>query len=231
MNWQELLHWIEPAAAECQREAADLRVRYPRFSDEALVKKVISRARRRGLIAGAATGVASTPLTMLPAAVADAIAMLRIEAHMAGTVGALLDPASIQDEEHFRADLLAIVFPAAASQALRQVAIRTGDTLSKRLVRKYVTEDSSKLILRFAAKFLGVQVGEKAVVSKSIPLVGAGIGAAWNWMEVRVVAARALKYHREHSAESAAASASAHGALPPLPSKPPPLPALPHQKE
>jgi len=214
---------------ECRHEAADLRTRYPRRSDEALVKKVVARARRRGVVAGAATGVAASPLTMIPAAVADAMAMLRIEAHMAGTIGALLDRASLEDEDHFRADLLSIVFPAAASQALRQLAIQTGETLSKRLVRKYVTEDSSKLLLRFAAKFLGVQVGEKAVVSKSVPLVGAGIGAAWNWMEIRAVAARALKYHRDRSEGSPPTPAADVPRLPASPPKLPPLP-MPPQK-
>ncbi len=114
---------------------------------------------------------------------------------MAGVVAAIIDPAGLQNEESFRADVISVIFPAAASQALRQVAIKGGEGATKNLIRKYVTEDFLKSAFRFAAEFLGVELTQKAVISRSVPIVGAGIGAAWNWLEVRAVGARAIQYH------------------------------------
>ena len=46
-----------------------------------------------------------------------------------------------------------------------------------------------------AVKMLGIRLTEKAIAGKVVPLVGAGIGAAWNWVEVQAVGNRAVNYH------------------------------------
>ena len=42
-------------------------------------------------------------------------------------------------------------------------------------------------------------MAKKAVVSKTVPLVGAGIGAAWNWVELEAVGKRAVRYYMRRS--------------------------------
>src|SRR5918992_6364590 len=114
--FDDLLSWIVPDRERCRAEAEDLRAENPGTTPEQLARKAIASAKGWGVAAGGTTGAAANPLVMLPAAMADIAAMLRIEGQMAGTIAALLDPPSLLDERTFRADVLAVVFPGAVSQ-------------------------------------------------------------------------------------------------------------------
>jgi hypothetical protein len=132
---------------------------------------------------------------MLPAAVADMAAMLRLEGKLAGTIAALLDPDSLNDADTFRKEILRVVFPGAVSQALRKVGIRAGEEATKNLVRKLIGREAIKDLGERAAKMLGIRLTEKAIATKAVPIVGAGIGAAWNFVEIQAVGSRAVAYH------------------------------------
>ena len=208
--FDDLLAWVVPDREKCRLDAEELRATNPGATDEQLARKAIASAKNWGVAAGGTTGAAANPLIMLPAAMADIAAMLRIEGHMAGTIAAILDPISLQEEKTFQADVLAIVFPGAVSQALRQFGLRAGQRVTRNLIQKYVTENFLKDATRFAAKFMFIRVTKNAVVSKTVPLVGAGIGAAWNWLEVDTVGRRAIRYYQRR----------AIGPAVPMPSKP-----------
>ncbi len=197
--FNDLLSWVVPDRALCHDAANELRAQNPGSTPEQLARRVIASAKRWGLAAGGTTGAAANPLTMVPAAVADIAAMLRIEGQMAGTIAAVMDPGSMVDDKTFQADVLAIVFPGAVSQALRQIGLRAGQRITRTLLQKYLTENLVKDSARFAAKFLFIRVTRNAVVSKTIPLVGAGIGAAWNWLEVESVGKRAVRYYQRRA--------------------------------
>jgi hypothetical protein len=160
-----------------------------------VAQRAVKTSRAWAAAAGATTGLAASPITMLPAAVADMAAMLRIEGHMAGTIAALLDPASLDDEAAFRRDVMRVVFPGAVSQALRKVGVRVGENAAKSLIEKYASRALMKEVAEQAAKRLGVRLTRKAVATKAVPLVGAGIGAAWNWLEIQAIGSRAIHYH------------------------------------
>jgi hypothetical protein len=63
------------------------------------------------------------------------------------------------------------------------------------MVRRVMTREAGKEIGERAVKFLGIRLSEKAVATKTVPIVGAGIGAAWNWLEIQAVGHRAVDYH------------------------------------
>ena len=121
---------------------------------------------------------------------------------MAGTVAALIDPESLDDPAKFQADVLAIVFPGAVSQALRQLGVRWGQRITKQLIRRYLTQGLITSVTRFSSRYLFVHLTEKAIVSKTVPLVGAGIGAGWNWLEVKAVGKRAVSYYQNKGIRS-----------------------------
>jgi hypothetical protein len=208
--FDDLLGWVVPDREKCRLDAEELRSTHPGATDEQLARRAIASAKNWGVAAGGMTGASANPLIMLPAAMADIAAMLRIEGQMAGTIAALLDPASMVDEKTFQADVLAIVFPGAVSQALRQFGLRAGQRVTRNLIQKYVTENFLKDATRFAAKFMFIRVSRNAVVSKTVPLIGAGIGAAWNWVELDAVGKRAVRYYQRR----------AIGPAVPTPSKP-----------
>lgn len=197
--FDDLMKWVVPDREQCREAAQELIAQYPGATPEQLARKAIAAAKNWGIAAGSATGAAANPLIMFPAAVADIAAMLRIEGQMAGTIAALLDPPSLLDERTLQADVIAIVFPGAVSQALRQFGLRAGQRVTRSLIKRYVTESVLKDATRFAAKFMFIRVTRKAVISKTVPLVGAGIGAAWNWVELEAVGKRAILYYQRRA--------------------------------
>ena len=191
---EQLLSWVVPDIDACRRLAMEVRTRDPNASPEQLAKALIRYAQKQGATIGGMTGLAASPVTMLPAALADIGAMLKIEGTMAGGIAAILDPASLDDPDRFRTDVLAIAFPAAFSQALRQIGIRAGEQFTKNLVRKAVGKGSVEGIFKLASRFLGARITGRSL-AKGVPLVSVGIGAGWNWMEVEGVGRRAIAYY------------------------------------
>lgn len=192
---ENLLEWVVPDPDQCRKAAEELVARNPNLTREDLARHAVASAQGWAAGAGAATGVVANPMIALPAAVADMAAVLRIEGTMAGTIAALIDPASLDNPNTFPADVLAIVFPGAVSQALRQLGVRWGQRITQELIRRYLSEGLVKSVTRLASRYLFVHVTEKAIVSKTVPLVGAGIGAGWNYLEVKAVGARAVNYY------------------------------------
>ncbi len=64
--------------------------------------------------------------------------------------------------------------------------------------------------MRMITRHLGFELTRKAVLEKTAPLVGAGIGAGWNWVEVGVVGERALHYYGKVPATPGAVQALGH---------------------
>jgi hypothetical protein len=195
----ELLTFLIPDPNECYAAAQKLRQEHPGEAASELAQRAIADARRWAATAGGVTGAAANPLIMVPAALADIAAVLRIEGKMAGTVAALLDPKVLDDRAAFEADILSIVFPGAISQALRQIGVRASQRLTRTLVRKYFAERLVQSAAGFATKRMFLHVSERAIVSKTVPIVGAGIGAGWNWLELHAVGRRAVGYYQNKS--------------------------------
>ena len=192
---QQLMSWVVPAPDDCRRVAAEMLARDPAAPREQLALELIRYAQKQSAAVGGVTGLAASPVTMLPAALADIAAVLKIHGTMAGGVAALLDPASLDDPERFRTDVLAVVFPAAVSQALRQVGMRAGEQFTKTIARRLATTGGLDALVKLAGKVLGSRLTGKTLATKCVPLVGMGIGAGWNWLEASAVGRRAIRYH------------------------------------
>lgn len=201
MDFERLLAALLPAPADCIEKAAQLREAYPKLSSAELAKKAVKQARTLLAVTGAGTGLITNPLAMVPLAATEMGVVLNREARLAGVVAALLDPDVLNDDEAFAADVLAILFPGAISQALSQVTVRAGQQTSKVLIRKYVSKDVLKRIIKFAAKYLGIKLTQRAIITKAIPLVGAAIGGTWNWVEVQALGKRAIRYYEGKAIE------------------------------
>src|SRR5678816_575677 len=119
-NLQKLLELVIPDADDCRRDAQELQLKDPSATAESAARRAVKDSRKWAASVGAATGLAASPITLLPAAIADAAAMLRLEGKLVGTIAALLDPASLDNPEAFRRDIIRNVFPGAVSQALRK---------------------------------------------------------------------------------------------------------------
>lgn len=195
MDIESIVKTLVPDPTECVGKAEKLRKAYPRASPRELAEKAVGQSKALLAGAGAAAGAVSNPFAMVPLAAGEMAIVLSREARLAGVIAALMDPDVLNDEDAFTADVLGILFPNAVSQALREVAVRAGQATSRTLIRKYVTKDLLKAIIRFAAKYLGIKIGQRAIITKAVPLVGAAIGATWNWVEVKRLGKRAIAYY------------------------------------
>lgn len=197
MNIEDAIRAALPHPDECRRKARELREAYPGLSDAELVSRAITTSKRWAAAYGVGSGVASNPFAMVPAAAVDMGLTMRAEAHLVGVVGALIDPSSLDDSEGFYADILAVLFPNAVSHALREVGVQAGRATTRTLIRKYVSGNVLKAITAFAAKYLGIKLTQRAIISKAVPLVGAAVGATWNWIDVERCGRRAVKHYTE----------------------------------
>src|SRR5580765_2325408 len=97
-----------PTLDTCRFEAASLRAMHPNEAVPELVGRATRAAQRWAALAGAGAGLLSNPFVMVPAALADMTLLIRAEAHLAGVVTALADPAVLdQGPEVLTADILA----------------------------------------------------------------------------------------------------------------------------
>src|SRR4051794_33089331 len=94
-NLESLLNLLIPDPADCREDAQQLRLKNPDATAEQIAQRAVKDSRKWAVSVGALTGLAASPLTFLPAAVADAAAMLRLEGKLAGVIAALLDPESL----------------------------------------------------------------------------------------------------------------------------------------
>lgn len=194
---EKLLASLVPDPEACRRRAEELRAAYPKDSPEKLAERIIGQAKLLLAAAGGGGGLVANPVAAAPLALAETGVVLKAEANMVGVVAALLEPSVLNDKATFATDVMAIVFPSAATQALREFTTRAGQATTRTLIRKYISKGVLKALQRFALKYLGLRLTQRAIITKTVPLVGAGIGAAWNWLEVKRVGRRAVQYYQE----------------------------------
>ena len=130
----DLLKRILPSPEGCRNAAAKLRAAKPKLSPDQLAEQAAKNARRWATVAGTASGAVANPFAMVPLAMGEMGVTLYREAKMAGVVAALLDPDSLADEDTFHTDVLAILFPGALSQALRELGVQAGKASTKALI-------------------------------------------------------------------------------------------------
>jgi hypothetical protein len=200
MDFEELIKKLIPDPEECMAKARQLRQAHPDCSDEKLAHKAISQVKVLTAAMGGMAGAVANPVAMVPAAAVEMGIVLDREAKLAGVIAVILEPSIVEDPDAFSADIIGILFPNAVSQALREVAVRAGQATTRTLIRKYISKDVLKLVIRFAAKYLGLKLTQRALITKSLPLVGAAIGAGWNWVEVERLGQRSIRYYLDKDA-------------------------------
>jgi hypothetical protein len=184
---------------DVRQDVEALRRARPGDSTRALARRVVGRKALKAAAEGAATGAASHPAAMVPAAMIDLTYVLRSYAHMNAVVGYLRNPAFFDDPEWKDETLLLLAGPAAVARILMRAGVTAGRQLTKALIRKYVGKEVLRALKRFVLKWLGVKVTQRAIITKSVPFVGALIGGTWNWFEVKAFGKRVVRYHFEET--------------------------------
>ena len=174
--------------------ASALRSANPGTSSQELAARVFRGLSWKGAGIGALTGLPSQIATAIPAALADAAAVLRIELKGAAVVAALYDPTFLDDEDAHWALIVPILGGNAMSQALRGAGIAAATQLSRAAIKKILTKETLAAFRKAVVKIFGIKVTQRAVVSKTVPVVGALVGSAWNLAEIRTVGGRVVEF-------------------------------------
>jgi hypothetical protein len=191
----KVLSWVVGIdSAEASENVKRLRNQHPGVSNEALAARVFGAARWKATGVGMVTGLPSNPLLMVPSAVADLAGVLRIETEAVARVALIYDP-TFFDRPDAAWELLVPVFGVdALSQFLREVGVQGSMGVTRQLVRQYLSKGTLKAFQKITLKYFGRKVTQKAVISKSLPVVGAVVGGGWNFGEVTFLRNRTIAY-------------------------------------
>jgi hypothetical protein len=198
----KLLFWalrVEPE--DCIAMVAKKRRTHPDVSPRELAASLVTAFSRKGALEGFGTGLASNPIAVGGAAAADAFYMLRQYAAMNAAIGYLADPAYFEDPDWKHDGIIVLGGASALGQAFRTASVAFAEQGSKKVIKKYLSKSVLKALQRTVLKWLGKKVTQRAIITKTVPLIGGLIGGAWNYTEMRIVGARIAKYHFDDELE------------------------------
>jgi hypothetical protein len=151
----------------------------PRQAAQALGRAAASQA---AMVSGS-LAMAPGPLgllTVLP----DLLAVWKIQSQMVSDIAAVYGQSATLTTEH----MLYCLFKHSAAQAVRDLAVRTGE--------RWLIRQASGVLLQSVAQRVGVRLSQKAVgagAARFVPVLGAlGVGG-YAYLDTRQVAASAMK--------------------------------------
>jgi hypothetical protein len=191
----KVLSWVVGIDSGAAIEHVErLRSQSPGASNEALAARVFGAARWKATGVGMLTGLPSNPFVMLPSAVADLAGVLRIETEAVARVALIYDAAFFERPDAAWELLVPVFGVDTLSQFFREVGVVGTMGVTRQLVRQYLSKGTLKAFQKITLKYFGRKVTQKAILSKSLPVVGAVIGGGWNFGEVTFLRNRTIAY-------------------------------------
>jgi hypothetical protein len=190
-----LMDWVVDVDVPATKAAvADLRARNPNLSNDDLAGQIFSKARWKGAATGVLTGLPANPWVSVPAAAADMAAMMRLEVSAAAHVALLYDPDFFEDEASALELLVPVLGMNATSQAMRELGVRGAMGVTRQTIRSVLTKQTLRTFQRIMLKYFGIKVTQRALITKTLPIVGGIVGGGWNWVEMTAVGTRCVAY-------------------------------------
>lgn len=198
MSASKHLRWVRPDAVIEALEGIVSNVPTTRVqpaADPASAARAL--ARKAATRAAAVSGALALPPGVLGmvTVVPDLVAIWRLQAQMVADIAGLFG----REVELTRAHMVYCLFRHAASQAVRDIAVRTGE----RIVMRHL----SQAVLRGVLAGVGVSVTRRvagSLASRWLPIAGAGAVAAYAYYDTLQVAKTAIKVLDTPVAEAAA---------------------------
>lgn len=165
------------------------------ISCDELAKKILHRKSIKNGLVGAITGVGG--LITLPVSVpADLGISWRIQASMAFSIAYVYG--HTKDTTDLKTDLYIILAGDSAKEALKRIGIEVSKSITKKAVQKYITKDIMIKIWKVVGQKIITKAGEKSLTSfmKMVPLVGAPVGFAFDWIATQTVGRFAMSYYK-----------------------------------
>lgn len=157
-----------------------------------IAEKVVGEFAKKGAAAGFITGMPANIAASVPMAIADTGTLLHFYSTINAMVGYLADP-NYYEQENWQDDIIIIL--AGASQILRELAIEGEKHTAKTLIKQHIRKGALKALQRWILKWFGKKLTQRAIITKTVPIIGGGIGGTWNYFEVTIIGKRIIKYH------------------------------------
>ena len=191
----DYLDWvISFDVCKVRQEVLLLRRRFPEATTYQLAEQAFSDVRLQVISAGAAMGLAANPLLSVASALADLSVTTRAQLFAAACAAELLIPGFL-DSDTARHELL---FPVLGGSVISQLGVEFGlkaaQTATREFVVRLMNRRGLQAVNAVLTRVFGRRVTQRALITKTIPLVGCVIGGAWNAMEAEVVRNRTLRY-------------------------------------
>jgi hypothetical protein len=182
---------LDVAALRARLE--QLRSSYPDAQPIALARRIYRSGSWKAAGAGFLGGLAG-PATALPAALGEAVVVMRTQLIAAAMVAELYEPGFLDHPDVGWHLLVPIMGASALSQMLRELGVDAAQTLTRRTLRRLLDKKALQRFQRWTLAHLGKRVTRKALVSKAVPIVGGLVGGGWDLLEVRAVGRRVIAF-------------------------------------
>ncbi|RJS93270.1 hypothetical protein D3260_08275 [Salinisphaera sp. Q1T1-3] len=180
--------------------AAD-RAAEPAVTDAALIDRAFDAARRKSTLLALATGLPANPWIAMPAASFDVALTLRAEIQAVARAALVHDPAFFDDEAAAWTLLVPVFGIGASSQFARSIGVAGTHYVSRALLQRYLAREGVRHFKRLMLKHFGLRVTRRGLITKSVPLAGAVIGAGWNYAEVAAIRSRTRRFLERRTVE------------------------------
>ena len=200
----QALRWvmdIDPASvmADVQKK----RSAYSTESDRQLAERFVASYSRKAGAEGFFLGLGGNPITMFGAALGDVALVLRFYAYLTAAVGYLSNDKYFDDPDWKDDALLMLAGPKAISRAMKEAGVQLGKQGSKVLIKKYLSKGVLRALKKFILKWFGKKVTQRMIITKAVPIVGGIVGGSWNYVELKLMGGRIIKYHFDGVVEAA----------------------------
>jgi len=185
---------------QARKHVERLKLAHPSASSSELAHKLISRSRFWAAASGLLSGLPSNPFIAAPASLADMAALLRIEVNLAARIALIYDR-NFLDSPDALYELLPPIFGLDKSQAAMQDAGQEKFVrLNRSRIKKLLGRNGLSVLRDAMLKLFGVQVLQRGIVSKTLPVAGGLIGGGANWRELVKVGQRVVSWFEESDA-------------------------------
>ena len=177
-----------------RQEVELLRRRFPEATTYELAEQAFSDVRLQVITAGAAMGLAANPLLSVAGALADLSVTTRAQLFAAACAAELLIPGFLDTDTARHELLLPVLGGSVISQLGAEFGLKAAQTATREFLVRFINQRGLRVMNAVLTRVFGRRVTQRALITKTIPLVGCVIGGAWNAMEAEVVRNRTLRY-------------------------------------
>ena len=95
--------------------------------------------------------------------------------------------------------LLPVLGGSVISQLGAEFGLKAAQTATREFVVRFINQRGLRVMNAVLTRVFGRRVTQRALITKTVPLVGCVIGGAWNAVEAEVIRNRTLRYLTDQS--------------------------------